>query len=314
MSRYCFGVDIGGTSVKMGLFHETGELIEKFQIPTDTSQKGSKILPQIQQALERKRQQRQIQQEEVLGIGVCAPGPVLENGMILNGVNLGWGTFQLKETLENLTGYSVWAANDANAAALGEYWQEEDRKWKSMVMVTLGTGVGGGVILNGKIYPGSQGSGGELGHMNVYFGSPRRTCNCGKKHCLELVSSAGGIVDTAREALKQYPQSILTRRNTFTAEDAAQAARQGDKAALAAFDLACRYLAIALANVSTVIDPEVFVLGGGVSKAGKLILNPTEQYFQQYSFPVGQKKVFQIAKLGNDAGIYGCAKMVLDSL
>ena len=184
MSKYVFGVDIGGTTVKLGVFSVEGELLDKWEIKTRTEDGGANVLPDIAEALTDKMNSMSISKDEVKGVGMGVPGPVREDGTVDGCVNLGWGVFNAAEALGAKLGLPVKVGNDANVAALGEYWQGGGKGYKNVIMVTLGTGVGGGVIINGKIIDGTNGAGGEIGHMTI---DPDETavCNCGKKGCLE---------------------------------------------------------------------------------------------------------------------------------
>ena len=311
MKKFCFGVDIGGTSVKLGLFSSEGELLEKWEIPTRKEEKGAYILKDIAQSIESKREEKQMTKEQIIGIGLDAPGPVTDDGTIHVCVNVGWGTFNLVEEFEALTGYIVKVGNDANVAALGESWKGGGKGCDNLVMVTLGTGVGGGIIINGKMVAGVNGAGGEIGHM---FAVPEETqpCNCGRIGCLEQAASATGIVRVAKRFIqKEEKESTLKQIKELTAKDVLDCAKQGDSLALEIMEYVCEHLGIVLSNIACVVDPEIFVIGGGVSKAGDFLLNCIEKYYQKYAFYACKNTKFVIATLGNDAGIYGGARLIL---
>lgn len=311
MKTYGFGVDIGGTTVKLGLFRTDGELLDKWEIPTRKENDGSQILPDVAASIKEKLAEKGIDSTDVQGIGVGVPGPVTPEGVVRMCVNLGWGVFNVEETLSKLTGYPVKAGNDANVAALGEMWQGAGKGAKSLVMVTLGTGIGGGVIIDGHIVAGATGAGGEIGHLPVND-HETLTCGCGKKGCLEQYASATGVVTLTKRALEASDQpSSLRELEELTAKDTFDAAKAGDALALEVLEQFGQILGKGLATVACVVDPEMFVIGGGVSKAGKIITDVVEKYYIPNTFHACREVQFKMAELGNDAGIYGCMKMIL---
>lgn len=305
MNQYYVGVDVGGTTVKMGLFSDTGELLEKWEIPTRLEEQGSHILADIVDSIEEKRAEVG---GNIKGIGVGIPGPVTDDGVVLKCANLGWDVFSVKNKLASLTGVgNVKVANDANVAALGEMWKGGGRGYDSIVMVTLGTGVGGGIIQQGKILTGSKGAGGEIGHTKVNPGETE-ACGCGNKGCLEQYASAVGIVHMAKENLRK--DSCLAGQE-ITAKAVFDGAKAGDAYCLEIVERFGRYLGLALSNVAHVIDPEAFVIGGGVSAAGQIILDVIKKYYEENSMYAVKERDFHLAELGNDAGIYGTVRMVM---
>lgn len=313
MSKYAFGIDIGGTTVKMGLFSAEGEMIESWEIPTRKEESGAYILPDIAKAMEDKMQERGFTKEEIIGVGIDVPGPILEDRIVNRCVNLGWGVVDVTKELKLLTGIdNIKVANDANAAALGEMWKGGGQGHSDVVMITLGTGVGGGVIMDGKIVCGHFGAGGEIGHvlMNRFEQKP---CACGKKGHLEQYTSATGIVRRAYEvlAISDRP-STLRDLEIITAKDVFDHAKQGDAIALEIVDFVGAVLGGACAMISCVVDPEIYVIGGGVSKAGEILINTVRKYFRSGAFHASEDAKFALATLGNDAGMYGSVKMVLD--
>ena len=313
MSKFAFGIDIGGTTVKMGLFSAEGEMIESWEIPTRKEESGAYILPDIAKAMEDKMAQHEFTKEEVIGIGIDVPGPILEDRIVNRCVNLGWGVVDVTKELNLLTGISnIKVANDANAAALGEMWKGGGQGHSDVVMITLGTGVGGGVILDGKIVCGHFGAGGEIGHvlMNRF---EEKACACGKKGHLEQYTSATGIVRRAKEvlAISDRP-STLRDLPDVTAKDVFDHAKHGDAVALEIVDFVGEVLGAACAMISCVVDPEIYVIGGGVSRAGEILLNVVRKYFRSAAFHASEDAKFALATLGNDAGMYGAVKMVLD--
>lgn len=313
MEKYGFGVDIGGTTCKIGLFEITGKMIEKWEIPTDTQDNGKNILPDIASSLRGKMTEREINNGEVAGIGVGIPGPVCSDGSVPYCVNLGWKDMDVAGVLGPLMdGIAVKAGNDANVAALGEMWQGGGKGCENVVMVTLGTGVGGGIIINGKIVSGVNGAGGEIGHITVNE-DEQISCNCGRFGCLEQYASATGITRLAKERLAQeHSASLLDETEEITAKEVFDAYKENDGAAVEVVEKFAQILGNALSNIACVVDPEVFVIGGGVSKAGKPLLHAVEKQFRKAAFPSCANIKFELASLGNDAGMYGSVKMILD--
>lgn len=311
MKTYGFGVDIGGTTVKLGLFRTDGELLDKWEIPTRKEDGGAQILPDVAAAIKAKIEEKGLDPSDVQGVGVGVPGPVTPEGIVRKCVNLGWGIFNVEDTLSALTGYPVKAANDANVAALGEMWQGAGKGAKSIVMVTLGTGVGGGVIIDGHIVAGATGAGGEIGHIPVRD-DEEAVCGCGKRGCLEQYASATGVVTLTERALASSDQpSSLRDLAKVTAKDTFDAAKAGDVLALEVLEQFGEVLGKGLASVACVVNPEIFVIGGGVSKAGRIITDVVEKYYTPNTFHACREAQFKLAELGNDAGIYGCVQMIL---
>ena len=312
MAEYVFGVDIGGTTVKLGLFTVAGELLEKWEITTRTDEGGKYILGDIAETLKNKMAEKNLSKEQVAGIGMGVPGPVKDDGTGLRCVNLGWGIFNVSDELNKIIGLPVKVGNDANMAALGEMWQGGGKGYKNIVMVTLGTGVGGGIILNGKMLFGVNGAGGEIGHIQVND-TETEVCGCGRKGCLEQYTSATGIVRMANQALNNTDRpSSLRNVQYVSAKEIFDAAKNGDDFAIELVENHGRCLGKALAQIACVVDPEIFVIGGGVSRAGNIITDTTAKYFQEYCFHACKKTQFTLATLGNDAGIYGGACSILE--
>ncbi|MFP3156406.1 ROK family glucokinase [Lachnospiraceae bacterium ZAX-1] len=311
MKTYAFGVDIGGTACKIGLFFTDGTLVEKWEIDTNTKNNGANILEDVADSLIAKLTEKAISVKEVQGIGIGVPGPVAEDGSVFQCVNLGWKEYPVKKILEKKTGIKVKVENDANVAALGEMWQGGAKGYKNVIMVTLGTGVGGGVIVNGQISSGTNGSGGEIGHMKVNI-NETDVCNCGGKGCLEQYASATGLVRLAKQKLAvEHKKTILDDGKALTAKAIFDASKSGDKVAIELVDELGSILGIALGNVSCITDPEVFVIGGGVSKAGQILTDVIQRHYYNTVFPGCKNAKFVLAGLGNDAGIYGCVKMLM---
>jgi len=312
MKQYAVGVDIGGTTVKIGLFETNGTLMDTWEIPTNTANGGAAVLPDIAASVKAKLKEKDILIEDVEGIGMGVPGPVSPHGMVLKCVNLGWGVFNVEETMQELIGVKAKAGNDANVAALGEMWQGGGKGYDSIVMVTLGTGVGGGVIIDGQILAGINGAAGEIGHMPM-CDDETDTCGCGKKGCLEQYTSANGVTRVTRKYLEAHPEedSVLHSVGELNSKEIFDAAKAGDAVALKMVERTGDMLGKALAMISCVVDPEAFVIGGGMSKAGEILLDSIRSHYQQYAFHASKETEFKEAVLGNLAGIYGGVKMVL---
>ena len=311
MSQYVFGVDIGGTTVKLGLFDVEGNLLDKWEIPTRTEEEGSHILPDVADSIKSKISEKQIAIEDIAGAGVGAPGPIDGEGVVHKAVNLGWGTLSIKNTLEDLIHLPVMAGNDANVAALGEMWKGGGQGSRNLILVTLGTGVGGGIIIDGKILTGSTGAGGEIGHIHVQDGETE-TCGCGNRGCLEQYSSATGITRLANKRLAESDKQSVLRQGEVSAKTVFDAVKEKDELALEVAEEFGKYLGNALAVIATVVNPEAIVIGGGVSKAGEILLDYIKPYYEKNVFQGSRDVKFALATLGNDAGIYGAAKLVMD--
>lgn len=310
--EYCFGIDIGGTTVKCGLFTVDGEVLDKWEIKTRSENNGVNILPDVAKTILDKMAEKQIEKDKVAGIGIGIPGPVDKDGTVPTAVNLHWGYVDVVGEMKEMTGgLSVMAANDANVAALGEMWKGGGAGYSDVVLVTLGTGVGGGIILGEKILAGSHGAGGEIGHIHVDDAIEEK-CNCGNHGCLEQVASATGIVRVAKKVLAESSEaSILRDASPLTAKDVWDAVKKEDALAIEVAKTFGKYLGTACATIANVVDPEVFVIGGGVSKAGEILIDYTMEAFRENAFVPCKNTKFAMAQLGNDAGIFGAARMVL---
>ncbi len=312
MKKYAFGVDIGGTTIKMGFFETSGKMLDRWEIKTNTENNGASILEDVARAVDTKLAQESISKDEVQGIGIGVPGPVKADGTVNKCVNLGWGVINVAEQLQSLSGLSVKVGNDANVAALGEMWQGGGKGHRDVVMVTLGTGVGGGIIIDGKMVAGATGAGGEIGHIMVNE-DEIELCGCGKCGCLEQYASATGIVRMAKRKLAiTTEETSLKALTEVTAKDIFDAAKEGDVVALELVDELGRILGTALANIACVVNPEIFVIGGGVSKAGNILIDNVKKNFVERTFHACRETKFALASLGNDAGMYGCVQMLLD--
>ncbi len=312
MKPYAFGVDIGGTTVKIGLFKTEGILLEKWEIPTRLENNGECILPDIADVVIRGMQEKKMMPEDIQGIGLGVPGPVLKESTVNRCVNLGWGVLNVAEKINQLTGIeNIAVGNDANVAALGETWKGAGKGYENVVMITLGTGVGGGIVLNNKIVVGLHGASGEIGHIKVET-EEKLICGCGKKGHLEQYASATGIVRKAKELLeKTLRESALRQKENVTAKDIFDEARNGDALALEVVKFACERLGRAMSYIADLFDPDIFVLGGGVSKAGKILIDEVKKYYQENVFHAAEDTEIVLARCGNDAGMYGAVKMIL---
>ena len=311
MASYVFGVDVGGTTVKMGLFNKDGEVIDKWEIPTRTENHGENILPDVAASIKEKMAQKSIAKEYVEGVGIGTPGPVEKNGVVHQAVNLGWPEMNMKEELTTLLdGMRVEGGNDANVAALGEMWKGGGQGHKNLVAVTLGTGVGGGIIINGEIMTGATGSGGEIGHIHVED-NETEACNCGNFGCLEEYASATGITRLANRALQASDKDSVLRNGEVSAKTVFDAVKVGDELAIEVAKQFGEYLGKALGVIAAIVNPEIFVIGGGVSKAGDILFDYIRPSFERTAFHGSRNVIFALATLGNDAGIYGAARMLL---
>jgi glucokinase len=307
MKDYLIGVDIGGTTVKLGKFNLDGVLLEKWDIPTNRSDHGRHIAKDVIDSI-----YSRVRMDAIKGIGLGVPGPV-KDGIVLRAVNLGWGKTHLEETVRALLGnqdLEIAVGNDANVAAAGEVFQGAAKGCRNVVMLTLGTGVGGGIIQDGKLIEGAHGVGGEFGHI-VIDTTHKFACNCGKAGCLETVTSATGIVNVAKKRLLEFKgETPLHSFESFSAKKVFDFAKAGDPFCQTVIDEVADYLAYALSIVTLSIDPDVILFGGGVSLAGEYLIEQVKKHFRPYVEPFIHEANFALATLGNDAGIYGAAYLV----
>lgn len=311
MAKYCFGIDIGGTTVKCGLFTTEGDLCEKWEIPTRSENEGRAIIPDVCETIQKKMKEKDLGKEDVEGVGVGIPGPVMNEREVNVAVNLHWGHTKLADQMEELLGgIPVKAGNDANVAALGEMWKGGGEGTNSLIMVTLGTGVGGGIIVDGKILTGAHGAGGEIGHACVEP-EEEEPCNCGNCGCLEQFTSATGIVRMAKKVLAQTEEETVLTGKPLSAKSVFDAYKEGDNVAGVIVEQFAECLGNALAIFTCVVDPETIVIGGGVSKAGQPLIDAVARYYKRDAFINCKETPIVLAKLDNDAGIYGAAKLVV---
>ncbi len=314
MDKFVIGVDIGGRSMKFGLFTIDGELIAKSSIITRTENEGNFILEDLVEHLEKIFEKYKLSKENLLGIGIGVPGPVVNKRKVTRAVNLNWDReVHIADYIEEKTGFRCLLANDANAAALGEQWKGAGKGLDSMVLLTLGTGVGGGIIIDGQILSGATGSGAEIGHMTFLEEDLHRECGCGGHRCFEQVASATGLEYICQDFLFDYDmESSLRDIDQPSAKDILDAGKNGDKLAYMICQEYFKHLARGLSILAAVVDPQRFVIGGGVSNAGDFLIDNVSRYFKEYAFPSVKNCQISIASLGNDAGIYGVAKLLID--
>lgn len=311
MAKYSFGVDVGGTTIKMGLFDTQGNVLDKWEIKTRTENQGVNVLPDIAEAINKKMTEKSIDKTDVVGVGIGVPGPVDAKGVVHKCVNLGWGVLNVNEELGKLVDMPVKGGNDANVAALGEMWKGGGQGFESIVVVTLGTGVGGGIIMDGEILTGAKGAAGEIGHIHV-DDDETELCGCGNTGCLEQYASATGVVRLANRILSKNTKATPLKAGSVSAKDVWDAVKAGDEVAAEIAEKFGEYLGKGLASVAGVVNPEAFVIGGGVSKAGEVLLDYIRKNYTPYVFHASRDVKFTLATLGNDAGIYGAAKLVLN--
>ena len=308
--KYVFGVDIGGTTVKMGLLDEEGNIIEKWEIVTRKDNGGENILPDVAASIDAKIKEKNLNKEDIIGVGAGVPGPVDSKGVVHRAVNLGWGTFDVDDKLAELTGLKAKAGNDANVAALGEMWKGGGQGYEDQVMVTLGTGVGGGIIIGGKILDGSTGAGGEIGHIHIND-DETIPCGCGNYGCLEQYTSATGISRTAKELFAEWKKPTCLTADDLSSKAVFDGLKAGDELCGEIVSRFGESLGKGLAVIASIVNPEVFVIGGGVSKAGEVLLKYIEPSFKKYVFHGARDTKMVLATLGNDAGMIGAAKLVM---
>ncbi|WP_105131186.1 ROK family glucokinase [Streptococcus suis] len=318
MSKKIIGIDLGGTSVKLAILTTEGEIQEKWSIKTNILDDGSHIVPDIIDSIKQRFETHGLTKDDFLGVGMGSPGVVdSEAGTVIGAYNLNWKTLQLvKDQFESALGLPFFIDNDANVAALGEQWVGAGNNNPNVVFMTLGTGVGGGVIAAGNLIRGVKGAGGELGHITVDFEAPF-ACTCGKKGCLETVASATGIVNLSRRYADQYAgdaklKQMIDDGQDVTAKDVFDLAKEGDDLALIVNRHFSEYLGVACANIAAVLNPAYIVLGGGVSAAGEFLLDGVRKVFAENSFPqIKESTQIVLATRGNDAGVLGAASLVL---
>lgn len=309
--QYYIGIDVGGTSVKEGLFDEDGNLLAKASVPTPPIVDAAGFAA-VTEAIDQVVAKAQIPRAFVAGIGLAVPCPIPASGDAKVKANIAINLPELKIAIqEHCPDAVVKYENDANAAAMGEAWLGSAKGVQNVVMVTIGTGVGGGVIVNGDVVSGVVGAGGEIGHMCLNP-AEERTCGCGGHGHLEQYSSATGVVRCMKKLLDENPDTPCTLRGTdFAAKDVFDAARAGDALAAREVDEMTDTLGMALASIASTTDPEMFMVGGGVARAGDVLFNPLREHFKTYAFSSCRETPIVAATLGNDAGIYGAVRLIV---
>lgn len=316
MDKKLIGVDLGGTTIKFAILTENGDIQQKWSVETNILDEGSHIVPDIVASINHHLDLYKMDKDQFIGIGMGTPGTVdVEKGTVVGAYNLNWKTLQnVKAEIEAGTGIKFAVDNDANSAALGESWKGAGDNAKEVVFVTLGTGVGGGVVTDGKLVHG-MGAGGEIGHINVHPGGFE--CTCGNKGCLETYASATGVVRVARAMAEEFAGKSQLKEAVDNGEEVTSKlvfdlAKDGDKLADMVVDRVCYYLGLAAANLGSTLNPQYIVIGGGVSAAGRFLLDRVDKYFQEFAFPtVRTSTTLKLAELGNDAGVIGAASLAL---
>lgn len=312
------GIDLGGTTTKFAIMKPQGEIQQRWSIQTDVLNDGNNIIPNIIDSINHHLQLYQMSAKQLQGIGIGTPGSVdYQTGTVDSAFNLNWDRpMALKEQIELHTNIPVQVENDANVAALGERWLGAGKNADNVAFVTLGTGVGGGIIINGQIVHGQGGSAGEIGHMTINPQGYR--CTCGKRGCLETVASATGIVHVARDYAQEYAgdselKASLDNGDDLTAKDVFDLAKQNDPLALKVTSAVCDQLGLALSIVAVTINPQYIIIGGGVSNAGDFLLQRVQESYNRYVFSsVKKTTTLTLATLGNEAGVIGAASLILN--
>lgn len=308
--KYVFGVDVGGTSVKIGFLNQNGSLLESWSIPTDLRNHGGNILSDVAESIQKFVELKSLKDEDILGFGFGLPGPVVEN-VAIKCVNLGWENVQVSDEFVRAYGKPVLvkAGNDATVAAAGEYWQKHIDG--DIVFITLGTGVGGGIIANGKVIDGAHGAGGEIGHIRAEHHEPQ-LCTCGLYGCLETEVAIRGINARARKLIAEKKlKTTLVDDETLSPKRIFTAAKEGDALALAVVDKTGEYLGQTCAALAATTDPKVFLIGGGIANAGQILIDAIKKHYVKYAFSALRNMQFELATLGNDAGMFGAAYLII---
>ncbi|MFC6254769.1 ROK family glucokinase [Secundilactobacillus hailunensis] len=317
MAKSLIGIDLGGTTTKIAFISKDGDILQKWSIPTDISENGKHIVPNIITSLKKTMTDSGYTKDQFMGIGMGTPGAVdIENGTVIGAFNLNWKTTQhVRDQIQAGVGLQLVLENDANVAALGEFWKGAGEKDQDVIFVTLGTGVGGGVIAGGQLLHGVNGGAGEIGHITVQPNG--YLCTCGKRGCLEQYSSATGIVHVAKDMAAEFTgksrlKELFDNHEEVTSKMVVYLADNGDILANRIVDKVSSYLGLALANCANILNPANIIIGGGVSAAGNTLLQPTTRYFQENTFPaVRDSTRIKLAQLGNDAGAIGAASLAL---
>lgn len=317
MTKKLLGIDLGGTTVKMAILTETGEVQQKWSIQTNILDEGQHIVPDIIESIAHHLNLYNMSSSDFIGIGMGSPGTVDRHaGTVIGAYNLDWKTLQpVKEQIESALNIPFYIDNDANVAALGERWKGAGENSPDVTFITLGTGVGGGIIAEGNLLHGAVGAAGEIGHITV---DPQGfECTCGKRGCLETVASATGVVRLARQLAEEYAgdsqlKVLLDDGQEVTSKMVFELAEDDDALALMVVDKVAFYLGLACGNIGNMLNPTDIVIGGGVSAAGEFLLRRVQKYFEEFTFPqVRTSTQLKLAQLGNDAGVIGAASLAL---
>lgn len=320
LDKKVIGIDLGGTTAKIGILSQSGDILSKWELSTDISEEGTKIVPNIIQSIKAYLDFEKLSSEDFLGIGMGTPGTVnRKNGTVIGAFNLNWKTLQpIREQFESSTGIPFFLDNDANVAALGEQWKGAGNNETNVSFITLGTGVGGGLVTDGKLIHGAVDAAGEVGHITVEPGGYE--CTCGKKGCLEQYASATGIVRLARDLAKEYSEesdlkTLVLSNDPLDSKAIFDAAKAGDTYANFVVDRFAYYLGLAMGNIANILNPSTIVLGGGVSKAGEFLVEKVSKVVEEFTFPtIRSVTKIKIAELENDAGMIGAASLVINEL
>jgi len=314
------GIDLGGTTAKIGILTQRGDIIDKWSLDTDITKEGVNIVPNLVESINEHLKEKKLSADDFLGIGMGSPGTVdREEGTVIGAFNLNWKTLQpVREIIEEGTGIPFFIDNDANVAALGEQWLGAGNKEPNVAFITLGTGVGGGLIIDNSLIHGALDAAGEIGHVTVEPGGYE--CTCGKKGCLEQYASATGVVRIARDMIAEYTSESLLKdkinnNETVDSKVIFESAKAGDTFAEQVVDRFVYYLSLALGNVANLLNPSTIVLGGGVSQAGTYLADKVSKEVRTFTFPtIRDVTKIKIAELGNNAGMIGAASLVLNEI
>jgi len=314
MDNILLGIDIGGTTVKIGMVNDDGEIIHKWEIPTTIGDQSHLLVHHIWKSILEQVDSLSLKTTQLCGMGIGAPGFINnKTGIVHEAVNIGWKNYHLADEFKEISGLPVFVENDANVAALGENWKGGGNHAKHLIAVTLGTGVGGGIITDGAVLTGESGTAGEIGHLTI--DPDGYDCNCGRRGCLETITSATGIVNQAMDVIATNPESKLAifykDQGGLTAKDVFSFAHTGDPLSQEIIDHTADVLGRALANTAIITNPSIILIGGGVSKAGDQFIGLIDTYFKNYALKrISENCEVKIAELGNDAGMIGAAYLV----
>ncbi len=311
MQKYVVGVDLGGTKISAALSNLNGEVISQTTVPTKAEEGEIPVLNRIIDSIEKVIKDGAVGYEDIKSIGIGSPGPLdAEKGTIIYTPNLPFKNFNLVDPIKNKFGVPVFLDNDANVAAIGEYMFGAGRGAKHIVFFTVSTGVGGGAVLNGKVYRGHTSNALEIGHMTVAPDGPR--CNCGNIGCVEATSSGTAIAKRGQEAITSKVETSLRKYDKITSYEVFTEAAAGDEVCKDIIDNALNYLGIAVANAVSIFDPEIIIIGGGVSKAGDIVFDTVRNVVNKRCFKSMAESVKIVpAGLGTDAGVIGAVALAL---